>query len=287
MKNKRAIIAATLLLPAAFMLIFFFVVPIGRTINTSLLHYDPVNIAVGPITLDNYLSFLGTGYYQGVLFRTLEIAFWATVSTLVIGYLVSLYMAKATSRTRSVLTVFLLAPLMVNVIALSYAWLVVLSPSGLINRLLLSVGLIHEPLKMMYTKGAVIVGLGYVFLPYMVLSIDAAMRLIDPRLELAAKSLGASSWIAFWKIRLPLSMPGVVSGSLMVFALSASSFITPALLGGSSNTVIANVLYDQTLVFFNAPLSSAIAIAFVFLNLILIGFYSHITRSRHSVAMGG
>ena len=286
MKTRRTFALAALSLgPALALLILFFVIPIASTIKTSLLTYDPARAAIPPVTFQNYLAFFTNPLYQSVLFRTVRIALLVTVVLLCVGYPLAFYMVGASSRARSVLTIVILSPLLVSVIARSYAWLVILSPSGLVNRLLLAAGLIEKPLKMMYTEGAIVVGLAYVLLPYMVLSIDAALRLVDPRLESAARSLGASPPAAFLKITLPLSMPGVVSGSVIVFALSASAFVTPAMLGGSSNKVVASVLYEQTLVFFNQPFSSAIAISFLILNAVLITLYSRLTAARRTVAL--
>ncbi len=280
-------VSLLLLLPVLLFLIFFFVMPVSYAVRTSFLTYDPANVAVLPVTLSNYVEFLGNPVYLNILARTFKLAFIVTITLLLIGYPVALYLSRASSSARGLLFLVILAPLLVSVIARSYAWLIILSPSGLINRALIAVGLIHQPVKLIYTETAIVIGLTYVFLPYMVLSIDAALRLINPQLELAARSLGASKLSAFWHVTLPLSMPGIISGSVIVFALSASSFITPALLGGSFNRVLASLVYEQTLVLFNQPFGSAIAVSFLVINIVLLAVYTRITRTHRTAILAG
>jgi putative spermidine/putrescine transport system permease protein len=276
-----------LLLPVTLLLILFFVLPVANVIRTSFLTFDIGARAVLPLTQENYIAFFSNATYMNILTRTIRIAAVVTSLLLFIGYPLALYLSRASPSARGMIFLVILAPLLISVIARSYAWLVILAPSGLINQILMGAGLARDPAKLMYTEGAIVIGLAYICLPYMVLSIDAAIRLIDPRLELAAQSLGSSSLSVFWHVTLPLSMPGLVSGSVIVFALSASSYITPALLGGSFNRVLSSLVYEQTMVIFNQPFGSAIAISFMIITTVLIGTYMRITRRHRTAILAG
>jgi putative spermidine/putrescine transport system permease protein len=153
----------------------------------------------------------------------------------------------------------ILAPLLVSVVVRSFGWLVILGPNGLINSTLTGLGVVDEPLRLLYTETAIVLGLTHVFLSFMVLSIAAALDRIDPALIRAAQNLGASPRQAFRRIVLPLSLPGVAAGCLIVFTLSTSAFITPALLGGPRVKVMSFLAYQQSLLLTDWPYGSAIA----------------------------
>jgi putative spermidine/putrescine transport system permease protein len=167
-------------------------------------------------------------------------------------------------------TLVIAAPLLISVIARTFGWIVVLGPNGLANALFHALGLVTDPVPLLFTEAAIVVGLVHVLLPYMVLSIAASLEAIDGSLVRAARSLGASPRVAFLRVTLPLSLHGLIAGSLIVFALSSASFVTPAILGGSQLKVTSSLVYQQTLVLFNWPFGGAIAMIMLALTSILI-----------------
>ena len=163
-------------------------------------------------------------------------------------------------RRRAYLTLVILAPLLISVVVRSFGWLVILGPNGLVNSALRGLGLIDEPLRLLYTETAIALGLVHVFLSFMVLSVAAALGRIDPAVLRAAASLGAGPIRTFLRVVLPLSLPGVAAGSVIVFTLSASAFITPALLGGPRVKVMSYLAYQQTMLLSDWPYGAAIAL---------------------------
>ena len=180
-------------------------------------------------TLHNYRKFLFDRFYLGVLGTTLRISVLVTLAALVTGYPVASYLQRARPRERAALMLLIVSPLLVSLVIRSYGWVIVLGPRGLVNNVLAGLHLVSAPLKLIYTETAVVVGLTHVFYPFMVLAIYSSLQTIDPAVVRAAQNLGASPRMAFWRVTLPLSVPGIVAGSLIVFALSVSSFVTPAL----------------------------------------------------------
>jgi putative spermidine/putrescine transport system permease protein len=236
-----------------------FLLPLVNLFAISFQAYDRVTGAVGGLTLGNYAAFLGDPFYLGILGRTLRIGVLATAAALVLGYPVAYHLSRARGRRRAYLMLGILAPLLVSVVVRSFGWLVILGPNGLVNSTLTGLGLVAEPLRLLYTEGAIVLGLTHVFLSFMVLSIAAALDRIDPALLRAAQNLGAGPGRAFLRIVLPLSLPGVAAGCLIVFTLSTSAFITPALLGGPRVKVMSFLAYQQTLLLTDWPYGSAIA----------------------------
>jgi putative spermidine/putrescine transport system permease protein len=236
-----------------------FIVPMAHLLLVSFSRFDRVTGEVGGLALDNYARFLGDPFYLGILGRTLAIGLAATLASLVLGYPVAYYLARARGRRRAYLMLGILAPLLVSVVVRSFGWLVILGPNGLVNSTLTGLGLVDAPLRLLYTEGAIVLGLTHVFLSFMVLSIAAALDRIDPALIRAAQNLGASGRQAFLRVVLPLSLPGVAAGCLIVFTLSTSAFITPALLGGPRVKVMSFLAYQQSLLLTDWPYGSAIA----------------------------
>lgn len=244
--------------PLAVFLVLF-VAPLAALFVVSLFRFDRSVGIVARVTLENYVKFLGDPFYLAILGRTLEIGVLVTLVTLLLGYPVAYHLTRVPPRRRAHLLLVILAPLLVSVVVRSFGWLVILGPNGLVNALLRGAGLIDEPLRLLYNEGAIVLGLTHVFLSFMVLSILAALGRIDPALIRAAQGLGATPWRAFLRVVLPLSVPGVVAGSLIVFSLSTSAFITPALLGGPRVKVMSYLAYQQTLMLADWPYGAAIA----------------------------
>jgi putative spermidine/putrescine transport system permease protein len=242
---------------AAFLALF--VAPLGNLLVLSFFRFDRSAGALAGLSLDNYVKFLGDPFYLGILGRTLRLGLLVTLATLVLGYPVAYHLSRSGGRRRAYLTLLVLAPLLVSVVVRSFGWLVILGPNGLVNSTLVRLGVVSDPLRLLYSESAIVVGLTHVFLSFMVLSVAAALQRIDPALTRAAQNLGASPARTFWRVIFPLSLPGVAAGSLIVFTLSTSAFITPALLGGPRVKVMSYLAYQQTLLLSDWPYGSAIA----------------------------
>jgi putative spermidine/putrescine transport system permease protein len=261
-----------------------FLLPLVNLLALSFQRFDRVTGTTGGFTAANYLAFLGDPFYLGILGRTLRVGLSATTASLVLGYPVAYYLARARGRRRAYLMLGILAPLLVSVVVRSFGWLVLLGPNGLVNAVLTGLGLTAEPLRLLYTEGAIVAGLTHVFLSFMVLSIAASLDRIDPALLRAAQNLGANERQAFLRVVLPLSLPGVAAGCLIVFTLSTSAFITPALLGGPRVKVMSFLAYQQTLLLSDWPYGSAIAFVLLALTGTAVLLYLRlIERGRFAV----
>jgi putative spermidine/putrescine transport system permease protein len=225
-------LARFLLLAPSVLLWIVFLISLGNMLWLSV---------SGPhgLSINFYVHFFATPVYRQVLFRTFRTAAVVTVATLVLAYPVSYLLTRVSSRTASIMMIAVVLPFFTSVMVRTYAWIVILGRQGLINELLRTTGLVSSPLSLLYNSSAVVVGMTYVMLPYMVLTLYTTMRRIDQRLLHAAQNLGASPLQIFGRVIVPLSLPGVISGSLLVFLLSLGFFITPALMGGPPDVLLA------------------------------------------------
>jgi putative spermidine/putrescine transport system permease protein len=224
-------------------------------------------------TLANYLTTLADPFNWKVFGRTMWYGTLTTAITLVLGYPMAYHMARASSRMKGLLMMLLISPLLVGVIIRSYGWMILLADKGLINTTLLSWGLIAKPMKLMYNPFGVMVGMVHIYLPFMVLSLAGNLQSIHPDLELAGRSLGAGGWRTFWRITWPLSLPGVFTGSLLVWVLAVSAYVIPALLGGY-NVITAPMLVVQTVMDkFNWPLGAAQAMVLFLGTAVVVWLY--------------
>lgn len=216
-------------------------------------------------SLGNYAKVLADGFYWDVLLRTVRISLLTTVITLVLSYPAALYLYFSESRWRSVLLFIIVSPLFVSVVVRTYGWIVLLGNEGAINSMLPSA----YRMKLLRTEGAIVLGLMHIYIPFMVLSLNAALVKVDRKLLSAAASLGASSLQMFRDILWPLSIPGILSGCMIVFAISMTAFTTPVLLGGAGNKTMPYLIYQQNLLLSNWHVGSALA--FVLLAATLFG----------------
>jgi len=243
--------------PAAILYIVLFIIPFGNLLLFSFYDYSRLAGVIKTISLKNYERFWLDPYYLEIVFRTFRISVMTTAATLLIGYPVALFMSRTTPRVRGIVTLLILSPLLISVVVRSFGWLVILGRNGLVDSVAKAIG--FEGANIMYTEAAIVIGLINVFLPYLILSVIASLQAIDPAVPLAASSLGASRTKVFWRIIFPLSLPGVIAGSLIVFCLASSAFVTPAMLGGASVKVLSVLTYQQTMVLQNWPFAAAIA----------------------------
>jgi len=211
-------------------------------------------------TLANYLKALTDPYYLGVLGRTLLFGLVTTAICLFLAYPVAYHLARTRSRYKSVLYVGILSPLLVGVVIRCYGWIVLLADNGLINNLLKDIGLIQSQVHLMYNYLGIGIGLVHVYLPFMILPILGSIQSINPALEDAARSLGASKTMTFFKVVLPLSLPGIQSGTILVFVLTISAYVIPILLGGFKVMLMPTLVVQQVLESFLWPFGAALAL---------------------------
>ncbi len=257
-----------LLLPAGVLFIVFFVVPLAVLVVNSFHDYSRLTGMMPGFTFKNYLRILGDSYYLEIAGRTMRLSFITSVVTLIIGYPIALYLTVASARQRAWIILVILSPLLVSVIVRTFGWLILLGSNGLIDTAARSVG--FAGFALLHTEAAVVAGLANVLMPFLVLSVATSLQAIDPAVPLAAASLGASPWRAFRTVTVPLSLPGVLSGLLIVFSLSSSSFVTPALLGGADYKVLSAMVYQQAMVLQNWPFAAAFAVALVLIVLVVL-----------------
>ena len=226
-----------LLAPIVAFFVVFYLYPLGQLLATSV--YD------GHFTLKYYRQFFADPTDLKVIYLTARLALSVTVVTLILAYPVAYVLATRGGRLATILLVGVLLPFWISVLVRSYTWMMLLGWRGVINNFLIATGLAHERITLLYNQVGVHVGMIYVLLPFMVLAIYASMRSFDPALLRAAHSLGAGPTEAMWRIFIPMTIPGVTSGCVLVFLTSFGFFTTPAVLGGSSEITVAMLIQKQ------------------------------------------
>jgi spermidine/putrescine transport system permease protein len=246
--------------PSALYLLVFFVMPLLIVLVYSFLTRGTYGQIVWKFTLQNYVRVFDPLYLL-ILWRSLLMAGANTILCLLLSYPFAYAIARMENvRTRNILLILVMVPFWTNFLVRTYAWRVILGTDGPLNGLLMGLGIIHEPLPLIFNNGAVMVGLVYGYLPFMVLPLYAAIERIDFSLVEAAHDLYADGRAAFWRVLLPLSMPGVVAGSVLVFIPSLGTFVTTDLLGGSKSVMIGNLIQSQFLTARDWPFGSAFSV---------------------------
>lgn len=256
------------LLPGLVLLVVVFAIPLATMLPESFAEADGFGTG-------RYREILTDGYYWSVLARSFWLSFVSTIICLVLGYPVAYTLVRLTPASQKRLVyMIVIAPLFTSAVIRAMAWLVILGRRGIVNESLVGLGIIDVPIRMLYTDTAVIIGLVYIMIPFMVLTIAAVLENVNSTLEEAARDLGATPLVAFWKVTFPLTLPGVFAGSFLVFALCLSSYVTPALLGGGRNKVMAMLIFEQFMRNFNWPLGAALSCVLLFITLVIIWGYN-------------
>ena len=263
----------TLIAPIAIFYGVFLIAPISFFLIMSVLRYDAFELYKPELTNENFTRLLFDPFYRGIIYLTLKIAALTTVFSLLLGYPLAYQLSRTRSAWRGILLFLVVAPLMTGIIVRTYGWIVLMGTNGLINGVLLWLGIVGEPLRILGTETAVVIALVHILMPYMVFPVFSALVSQDPNLERAASTLGAGRLRTFAEITLPLSRAGVVMGSVLVFTLSAGAVVTPALLGGKNVTMLGQQIYDLVLHTLNWPLASAVACILVVLQFSIIFLY--------------
>jgi putative spermidine/putrescine transport system permease protein len=261
-----------LMLPAFAMLALVFLAPLGWFFaQTLVLDNDPSMLwsqIVVVVTSRATLQAIGATNWISLL---------VTVTVLLLGYPIAYYLANRRGLRFTLVVFCIVVPYFTSVIVRTYSWMVLLGRTGLINQTLLGMGIIDAPLPLIYNKTGIVVGMTYVLLPYMVLTLFAAMKSIDRNLLLAARGLGAGGAMIFWRVYLPLSLHGVISGALIVFILSIGFFITPALMGGPSDVMVAMLIERSVEITLDWPAAAVMSLLLLAVTLVLYAIYYRVT----------
>ena len=250
-------------MPAILLLAAFFVIPVVFLLTRSVT--DP------QLGLQNYAALVGSTTYAKVFFNTFLVAGVVTLVTVLIAFPVAWALAIMPGRWASVVFAIILLSMWTNLLARTYAWMVLLQQTGLINRMLKAIGLIDQPLQLTNNLIGVTIGMVYIMLPFMILPLMGVIKKIDPAILQAAALCGATKWQALTRILVPLAAPGIASGALMVFVMSLGYYVTPSLLGGTANMMLAELIAQQVQSLVNWGMGGAAAFL---LLLVTLGLYA-------------
>ncbi|WP_204150770.1 ABC transporter permease [Leptolyngbya sp. CCY15150] len=268
-----------LALPLAIFLHAFYVAPLIVLITTSFQGANGLGLSLG-----HYLEFFRDSGYVQVLVDTFFLGLQVTIACLVFGYPVAYFYTYSPAKWKGILTFLIMLPLLTSAVVRTFGWVVILGRQGLINGALMGLGIIDEPIKLLFTHQGVVMAMTQIWLPMMVLPIVASMSQIDPHLTSASKSLGGGLWRTFWEVTFPLTLPGLISGCLLVFALTVSSFVTPSIIGGGQLMYMPTLIYQQGVVLLNKPFAAAVsAILLAMVLLVVFGFSSFGRRTQRYV----
>ncbi|VTU34612.1 ABC transporter permease [Variovorax sp. PBL-E5] len=273
-----------LAVPLTVLYLVFLVLPLGFFLAMGVFRYDAFALYIPHPTAENFLRLIADPYYRAIIVLTLKLAALTTLCSLLLGYPMAYFLSRTQSAWRGVLMFLVVAPLTTGVIVRTYGWIVLFGAEGLINRVLLWTGLVHQPLQILNTQTAVVVALVHILLPYMIFPLFSSLTAQDPSLRRAASTLGAGTARIFFEVTLPLSKPGILMGSVLVFTLSAGSVVTPTLLGGKNVQMMGQSIYELVLHTLNWPLGSAMASILVLLQFVIIFLYF---RSDRRAALHG
>lgn len=277
MKSLRT--GALLLSPLLFVLVASFVVPLLLLVPTSFQEYRPGHgIVRDTWTLANYLRIFTDDFYLEVVLRTLGLGVSVTLSCLLFGYPVAYLIVRGNPRWRLALTLLVIFPLMLNLVVRSFGWIVLLTNRGVVNNLLIDIGLIEKPLKLMFNMTGLLIGLTHIYLPFMVLMLVAALQNVPRDVEAAASTLGSGRLHVFRAVTLPLTAPGIIAGSILVFVLTISALVTPRMLGGPTYQVMATLIYDEYMQLLDWPSGSALSFTLAISTIFIIWISSRMTK---------
>lgn len=267
-----------LLVPALAVLGGIFVAPLLLLLPTSFHPYQP-GVGIGEAwTLGNYSRILGDGFYLFIIGRTLMLGLIVTFLSLLVGYPLAFFLARTRSRLRPWLIVLVVFPLLLNLVVRSFGWIVLLSRNGLVNEWLTAIGLIETPLKLIFNFTGLLIGLTHIFMPFMILILIGAIQAIPRDVEDAARTLGAPAHRVFLKVTLPLCVPGILSGSILVFMLTITALVTPRLLGGPTYQVMSTLIFDEFLKLLNWPRGAAMSFILTAIVLVLVWLSNRLAK---------
>jgi putative spermidine/putrescine transport system permease protein len=268
---------AWLVAPAGLFFLVAFVLPFGVMALFSVLTGNPLQQANVTFTARHYGRMLSDSLYVESLVSTLKIGAVVTLAALVLGYPIAHWLARMRSRLgHALLLMAVIAPMLTGIVVRTFAWMTILADRGVVNATLMGLGLTTTPLPLMYNEFGTIVALVHIYVPFMVLTLAGVIGRIDERLEEAAMSLGASPMRAFLEVTLPLSLPGILAGSILVFALAISAYVTPYLMGGQNVLTLPMLIYQQVAATFNLAFAGALGVLLLMVAIVLVLAYNQV-----------
>ncbi|HZH50343.1 MAG TPA: ABC transporter permease [Microvirga sp.] len=273
----RAGTATALLLPIALINTIGFIVPVLNLLRMSFNEALPGGGVRETVTLENWTGLFGDSFYVELVINSITVSLGITLATLVVSYPIALYLHRSTGRWRTFLTVLVISPLLTSAVVRTYGWIALLSDQGPVVSAIAALG--FSPPRLMFNTTGVIIGLTEILMPYMILSLLAGFGRLDPRVEEAAMTLGAPPAKTFWRVVLPLTLPGIALGCLLCFVLAVSSFITPKLMGGGRVFLLATEIYDQAIVTLNWPLAATLSMLVLIIFGAALGAYARLLRA--------
>lgn len=275
MQNKR-LFAYALMLPCAAFITLFLLIPMFATFLSTV-------TGTGAFSLDGYWQTLTDTYFQQVFWRTIRLSLITVAICILLGFPAAYYVARV-AKKKSLFIAMTLFPLMTSPVVRSFSWMVLLGKKGTANTLLQSLGIISSPIPMLYNEFSIVVGLVQLFLPLMIISTVGVMENIDEDLMLASNSLGASRTTSFWRIMFPLSVPGLITGSVLVFCGSLTAYTTPQLLGGSDTRMLATLIYQDGLSLNDWTAASVVAIIMIVIAVVATLLIGKLARKVNPAA---
>lgn len=276
-----------LTLPAIFIVLAMMVVPVAMLLRYSLNIYTPTELMVEALTLQNYTTMFSDAYFRGVLLATLKVAAITTVIALVVGLPAGYTLARMTQRWKIWLTLATILPLMVGNVVRSAGWLALLGNSGVVNSAAQWLGLVSEPMQLMFNQTAVVGVMVTIVLPLMIMTLGSVIEGIPRNIEEAASNLGAHPSVVFVRVVLPQAMPGVIAGSSLVFILCMNAYATPVLIGGPRFKMMTPEIYQQFVGLNNWPFGAALAFMLLAVTLVFVlGISTVLQRSLRVQATG-
>jgi putative spermidine/putrescine transport system permease protein len=279
-KDQRNLLPYWLATPGMLMTLAFVALPLVLTLSLSLYPFIPGGGVGEQLTGANYAEIFRDDYFHAIFARTFGMAILVTGLCIAIGVPEAYVLTRLSERWRAVSVVIVLGPLLISVVIRTLGWAILLGNEGVINNLLLASGLVSEPVKMMFTFTGVVIAMVHVLVPFMVLAVWTSLQKLDPATEQAAQSLGAGLPTVLRRIVFPQVIPGVLSGGLIVFALAASAFATPAIIGGRRLKVVPTTIYDEFLANLNWPLGAALAVVLVLIVLTVSMLVNRLVEQR-------
>jgi putative spermidine/putrescine transport system permease protein len=273
--DRERVVALGFSLPALLILAGVFALPLALLLGVSVIGPDGLTFA-------NYRRLFGTAYYLGVIWNSLRLALLTTLITLCIGFPASFALARARGMVRSLLLATLFLPLAASVIVKAFAWTILLRSDGVVNQALMALGLIHDPIRMIFTETALIIGSVNIFLPFMILPIYAVVAQLDSALSEAAATLGASPLVAFWRVTVPLTMPGIIAGAALVFSLSVSAYVVPTLLVGERYPTLATTIAKAYLLAREPGFGAAAGVTLLAIAIIVVALSARLAAGERA-----
>ncbi len=262
-----------LLAPSITAVFLLLVIPVCFIVVYSFWLRAPTGADIPAFQFGNYQKFFADFFYPGILLRTIRVSLETVALCLVMGYIPAYFFYRSETRHKAALLLLIMLPFWISFIIRTLSWINILGDTGLFNHALMRIGIISEPLGLLYNEGAVLLGLIQYLLPFMILNVYVSLEGIDKNLLEAARSLGCTEWQAFREVTLPLSLPGVSAGCLLVFVLTAGTYLPPMILGGPGNDMIANLIFKRVIGTLDWPFGSAISV--ILLGLLCVIIYTY------------